>query len=595
MQFYISCISGICSACCVNLCRNSNRLPSYLSSLFLDAVNIVLGAIRHLWSSYRGEPRSRVLPQLILILGEEVSSRNYYDRLVAGSCRGDEFQSRACCSAVTFVRPFACCRRENESHRLEVAISSFKSNLVEYARSIETHGQNFSNQMQLWVGGGLADAESLLSAQYTLFHLREEFSSLLREGQLSWAVIKQRYADAEYLVGDLSNFQVFQEAYTIYNDWDALIRFKNGVTPFPITALHELLEMFQAQEKELSEEAQEAWKTFCQQIKSVNAAFFHRAITTAIRYSRKVPLDQVAMTVGRVVNWLDRSFELPFLHLDDIRWQAQIQNVRARQGSLLFSKPIESELGDCHIYKESGAEADLIIPWKNALALCQLAASSRFNFGLKSIEPTGLRGEIVQTFPIASNEGRRLLREETLVDAIRTAVSEEKMAFDLSQALRVSVRGEVVWRFDLNRAVPFNPLVIEMFLVRLSPEKSHEWMRESGAGGCEEAKRYRENVLKIHQNKFMPEVEEKLEQRVVQLLATLNRPRSNHQAALSWLREKVKFRWLSDHGLIAKLTDSFLAQFDEAVQDKFPLIPSSAPSTSTPSSSRMEREGGFFD
>lgn len=76
-----------------------------------------------------------------------------------------------------------------------------------------------------------------------------------------------------------------------------------------------------------------------------------------------------------------------------------------------------------------------------------------------------------------------------------------------------------------------------------------------------------------------PEMDEELKSYANQFLDSCEDPKPSSEALLTWLWPKVVDRWRSEKGLIGRLTDSFLSQFEGKIRKNFHIKPSTSSAT----------------
>lgn len=572
-------------------------LPILPQLILYKLLMINFWIIGQLWAIFRGSPRSPIPARLVTILSEPASIGHHRE---SPHLQHGEFRSRLCsglgistaestCSAFPTCSIFPISSEEIERN-LRRSVVLFKEELHRYASQLEGAEKSFSTEMEIWARGERPSAVLILPAQELLARFYEDFFPLLNECRLDWEEAKQRYFKLERVIGRIPDFEVFKRALQTFDNWSTHLRYLEEIGHFHVAALHETLQNLPDKEEEISLGTRQRWEALCRQLsqKRWTPYFFHRLMVMSIANSGQVPLSQAGFALAHLTDWLDRSFQLPFLDQNDPNWQEDLKEGRVIPA--LFARVLVGEVGGCRIYEVGEADEQLIVSWKNESALSRLIGASKLNFPIHSIEPNGLSGKVPRTFALLSSQGRRVVKDSSLIGAVQRMVLEKKMPFDLSQSMRVNRNGEVVWMVDSTFKAPFNPFEVEAFLVMVSSEKSHRWMNESGAGRCDEAKLYRsKTVLSFHQDKLTPRMESELEGHVNRLIATFNEPRPGYQTVLDWLRERVKTRWLSDQGLIKRFTDAFLSQFDQEARDRFSA--SRSPSTSSPA----RRKINYFD
>lgn len=461
--------------------------------------------------------------------------------------------------------------------RLQAAIDQFKSQLPEYARSIQHHRENYSNQKKLWIKGATPDQALLLPAAKELSDLHRGFSILQRERQLSLMEVGERYAGLAPLLHptEIPNFQIFRAACRTIDDWSWPTRFRQKMGTLPIAALHHLLETLPDEEK-IDKLIRQEWRELCERIvqQGMSPRLFYRTMVMAIYHSDKVPSSETPIWLGRIVCWLEQSFRFPLVEQDDPLWQRQVEREGIVSGDhkFMLGAPVD-ELRGCRLYEIGEEREQLLIAWKNELALCRFIERST-HFTLRSIDPTGLSARVARTFTLTSEEGRRLVNDSELVEMISWLVSEKRMpSCPFVEAIRIDQERRLIEMVEFSNAIRFDPLLIEAFLIKISPEKSHQWMQQSGAGSCKEAIEYRGAIHETSLSNLSMRMEEELRSYVNQFLERYQDPKPTSDEFFDWLRPQVVNRWAGENGLIGRLTDFFLKPFDQEAEKRFALKP----------------------
>lgn len=555
---------------------------------------LAAGLAWHYLLKDRGSPE---LSQLLVALDAN-GDRN---QLVGGLLE-NRLRSRDRWGWGSLARPMALFFPEESERRLERAIQEFRGQLSQYATSIESDQQIYSTQMKIRMEGGIVNQVSFLPAKKALVELHRGLSILRGERGLSWEAVEERYGHLAPLLNPtpLPDFRIFRRACQTVDDWSWLNRFEHKVGLFPIAALHALLETPRTQ-GEVAEQTRKEWRELCERISQARLApsLFYRAMVMAICHSGKVKQDETAFRLGEVVTWLERSFQLSLLDQEDRSWQARVEREGVVSGdSKIPLGVLVASVGGCRLY-EMNEEGQLLIPWRNELALCRLVGRSSFTF--RSVDSTGLSSRVVRTFAITSEEGKRELKEEALIEALRRFVSENSLPqADLTQAVRVELGGRLIWITDSKTGVPFDPICVENFLIAVSPNNSHRWMCESGVGATQAAVKLREELYSSFQSRpgQGPEaMTVKLWSHAEQIVAAIEGVKPEARCVVEKLKIRAFPRWLSDKGLIATFTDSFLTQFDQDIRTELSSsLPSpSAPSTALPPPSTPTRREGMFN
>lgn len=542
----------------------------------------------------RGSPE---LSQLLVVL-DAIGDRS---RLIGGLCE-TRLRSRDRWGWGSLARPVALFFPEESERRLDRAVEQFRGQLSQYATSIESHQQVYSTQMKLRMEGGIVNQVPFLPAKKALIELHRGFSILRGERGLSWDQVEERYNHLAPLLDPtpLPDFRIFRRACRIIDDWSWLNRFEHKVGLFPVAALHHLLEVLPTGGK-VAEEPRREWEELCEKISQARLApsLFYRAMVMAICHSGKVKQDETAFRLGEVVTWLERSFQLPLLDQEDPSWQARVARDGVVSGDSKVSLGVfVAAVGGCRLY-EMNEEGQLLIPWRNELALCRLVGCSSFTF--RSVDSTGLSSRVVRTFAITSEEGKRWLKEEALIEALQGFVSKNSLPqTDLAQAVRVESNGKLIWITDSKTGAPFDPICVENFLIAISPNNSHRWMCESGVGATPVAVKLREELYSAFQSRpgQGPEaMTVKLWSHSERIVATIEGVKPEPRQVVEKLKIRAFPRWLGEKGLIATFTDSFLTQFDQeiSVELSSSLPPSSINPTPlpTPPTPKRPRDSVF--
>lgn len=536
------------------------------------------------------------LSQLLVVLDENGERH----RLIGGLFE-NRLRSQARWGWGSLAWLAALCFPEESERRLERAVGQFREQLPQYAASMEGHQQTYSTQMKIRMAGGIVNQVPFLPAKKALVELHRGFSVLRGERGLSWEAVEERYGHLAPLLNPtpLPDFRIFRRACQTIDDWSWLNHFEHKVGLFPVAALHHLLEVLPVQ-GEVSDPMRKEWRELCQRISQARMApsLFYRAMVMAICHSGKVAQDETAPRLGEIVTWLERSFSLPLLDQEDPSWQARVERDGVVSGdSKIPLGVLVASVGGCRLY-EMNEEGQLLIPWRNELALCRLVGRSSFTF--RSVDSTGLSSRVVRTFAITSEEGKREFKEEALIEALRRFVSENSLPqTDLAQAVRVELGGKLIWITDSRAGVSFDPICVENFLIAISPNNSHRWMCESGVGATQAAVERRKVISywldgNPAQCSEGPAIAAQLWGRAGQIANTISGVKP--ESVFNKLKTKAVTQWLSDKGLIATFTDSFLTQFDQEIRTELSSsLPSSSlpPITLPPPSTPTQRQGMF--
>lgn len=563
------------------------------------------------------------------MLDEGATASNWSDQLICHPTKLS-VQSRCRLGIGTLARPFAYFDPQYWDSWVSVGIARFGVTLPKYADSISSAQKEYTFQMKAWLAGGVPDQARLIKAREILYKFYGGFHLLVKGRQLGWQAVEQRYHAlipllhlwetidlpredrSVALLGvsvpqtDLPDFQLFKKAYQTIDEWSWIRRLQEKIGAFPITEFHLLIDNLRSQIKP-SVDIQNCWEVFFEKVDvalnqgQLNPSILHRALVTALYYSGKVEKDEVATCWYELVLWFDSLFHPSVLHQEDFIWQTQL----TKDGVVFESHVVTLgdfilEVDGCRLY-ETAEEAQILVAWKNPFSLSFLKRRSLFTEQL--IDPTGVSCRVCRSFSLASPEGKDCLDEMLLISALQNFLSENSLPqSDLVQAGRVEVGGRLFWIKNDDGKVLFDPIAVENFLIRLSPNKSHDWMQRSGIGATEAAISRRGVIYQWLSGEGLGHCLEgpvmvgqlvRHAQRIAESMGNIPL-----EAVVNRLKAKVIHRWLSDKGLIATFTDSFLAQFDQEIKEEILLTPSSVVSSqslrmipSTPIKSRM----GLFD
>lgn len=500
--------------------------------------------------------------------------------------------------------------------------------LVRFAHSLEAFGEGLEGWTEQYDAGlkaRMAGADKLPEewhvARGHLHRLTAALEPFIEEG-IEWDELARRYqrfdplfrlwervSYTEWSLGPseeyenrfekLPDFALFERAVRRVDVWSRFFAFEMQIgDQIPFGAL---LSLFDDGPSKSQEEEITTFVRLVNKTKGFDSDALHRLFLPFVYHCGKFEPREVAVQIGRLYDRLAGSYGLEFPDEEDAAWQKKIEEESHTIGEEAhYLEEVVAEYCGCRLYRlEDGRE--VLVPWKNATALCRLLSSPEAKGQLRPTHThfTALL-EVVESRPVGGE-----IDDTALIAQLRSLVNQNSMPMgDLRSALRMAPGCALVWAADLADRVPLDPLAVEEFLIDVNPERAHDWMRRSGIGAHKSATEHREQIalsMEGHAGVQGGDAPDMIAACIAHASTLAGDLPGVSKVEIGRL---VKFyavgAWQREQGLIRHFPQSYLKRFDEKVKEKLksksrpPVTPSPSPSRRPPPSPASSSHKGDF-